>query len=310
MERGYVKLWRKSLNGGILGNQKLWTFWCWCLLKATHKQIKQMVGFQEVLLEPGQFIFGRKKAAKELKISERSIRTIILNLKKHEKLTIKTTNKFSVITIVNWELYQSENTKSTSKSTSNRPASDQQVTTNKNIRTKEHKKKNFLSDSIEVGLAEFFIELLDAREYPWSKKGKPNLQNWAIEFDKLLRIDGRKKEDIKELLAWVQKDDFWQDNILSPRTLRKQWGKLEMKMRKERIKNPPKEFPKTIKCNFCGEKNRAAHHYSSCLKCKEDFYEIRKDGTWRERFPDSDSKELKQLTGKLEEKFSMPQEAK
>ena len=91
MERGYVKLWRKTLDGGMLGNQKLWAFWCWCLLKETHKQVKQIVGFQEIILEPGQLVFGRKKADKELKMSEQSVRTIVLNLKNHEKLTIKTT---------------------------------------------------------------------------------------------------------------------------------------------------------------------------------------------------------------------------
>ena len=128
MKRGYIKLWRKSLDGGLLQNHKLWTFWCWCLLKASHKKHKQLVGFQEIELDAGQFVFGREKASKELKISERCIRTCLDNLKKTKKATIKTTNKFSIITIVNWGTYQDNNTindlQNDRQQTSNRLATD------------------------------------------------------------------------------------------------------------------------------------------------------------------------------------------
>ena len=86
MNRGYVKLWRKSLDGGWLQNPELWTFWTWCLLKASHKVIVVKVGFQEITLQPGQFIFGRKKASKELKMSERKIRTCIDSFEKSREI--------------------------------------------------------------------------------------------------------------------------------------------------------------------------------------------------------------------------------
>lgn len=128
MKRGYIKLWRKSLDGGLLQNPKLWAFWSWCLLKASHKKHTQLVGFREVELEAGQFVFGRKKAAKELKMSERCIRTCLDNLKKTEKAIIKTTNKFSIITVVNWSTYQDKNTindlQTDQQPTNRRPTSD------------------------------------------------------------------------------------------------------------------------------------------------------------------------------------------
>ena len=124
MHRGYVKLWRKSLDSGFIRNPQLVQFWVWCLLKATHKPVKVMVGFQEITLEPGQFIFDRKAAAKELKSTERSIRTCVEYLSKSEKATIKTTNKFSIITVVNWHIYQSGQVE-------NDQQSDQQATNNR-----------------------------------------------------------------------------------------------------------------------------------------------------------------------------------
>jgi hypothetical protein len=106
MNRGYVRLWRKSLDAGWIKNHKLWAFWSYCLMKATHKEYDAIVGLQVVHLIPGQFIFGRRKASEETGLTEREIRTIIAFLINCGNLTIKTTNKYSIITIVNWHIYQ------------------------------------------------------------------------------------------------------------------------------------------------------------------------------------------------------------
>jgi len=141
MDQGYVKLWRKSVDSGLMQNHKLWVFWTWCLMKASHKKRKQMVGMQMVDLNPGDFIFGRKAASKELKLSEQTIRTCVQNLKKLQNLTIKVTNKFSIISVVNWGIYQVDenniNQHINHQVTSNQPTSNQQLTTNKNVSIKE-----------------------------------------------------------------------------------------------------------------------------------------------------------------------------
>jgi hypothetical protein len=63
-------------------------------------------GGREILLEPGQFIFGRRIASEETGLTEREIRTALASLIKLGILTNKSTNKFSIITIVNWSIYQ------------------------------------------------------------------------------------------------------------------------------------------------------------------------------------------------------------
>lgn len=112
---GWVKLWRKSLGNGMLQNHKLWAVWCWCLMQATHKPKCQVVGRQTVDLMPGQFVFGRKKTAESLALSERSIRTCLEQLQAQECMTIRSTNKYSVATIVNWEFYQGQDQPATSR---------------------------------------------------------------------------------------------------------------------------------------------------------------------------------------------------
>ncbi len=152
MDKGYVRLWRKSIDSGIIKNHKVWVFWTWCLMKANHeKDYKQIVGFQEVVLQPGDFIFGRKASSKENGLSEQNIRTCLSFLKKSKNLTIKSTNKFSIISIVNWSTYQfiedETNQQSNQQVTSNQPASNhkQEPLNNKTKELKNRKpaKKKF-----------------------------------------------------------------------------------------------------------------------------------------------------------------------
>ena len=138
MNRGYVKLYRKSNDSGWLRNPSLWTFWCWCLMKASYKECDVHIGYQTEHLMPGDFIFGRKAAAAELGMTERTVRTSLEALSRSQNIAIKTTNKYSVISIVNWNTYQTEeptgDQQNDQQPTNKRPATDQQPTTNKNIK--------------------------------------------------------------------------------------------------------------------------------------------------------------------------------
>ncbi len=147
MRDGWIKLWRQSLDHGWLKNGDLWRFWCWCLLRANHERCTTMVGYQKVELEPGQFVFGRKAASLELGMTQQTVRTCVKNLTLLENLTIKSTNKFSIISITNWSTYQGNdsdhqptNQQTTNQQlTNNQPATNQQLTTEKNVRTQEYK---------------------------------------------------------------------------------------------------------------------------------------------------------------------------
>lgn len=140
MHRGYVKLWRRSLDSELIKNHKLWAFWCWCLMRASHKEKEVVIGLKSVSLVPGQFVFGRKKAAAELGIPESTIYSFIKFLKTHRMLTAKASNKFSIITIIKWATYQSDDCR-VQQQTSNKLATNQQQTsTNKNVKHYKHEK--------------------------------------------------------------------------------------------------------------------------------------------------------------------------
>lgn len=109
---GWIKLYRKLLQSPIFENEKALKVWVWCLCKATHVEREQLVGKQLVHLEKGQFITGREKASKELKMNGRTIYDYFMLLENLSMIHIKSNNKFSIISIVNWEEYQTEEIKS------------------------------------------------------------------------------------------------------------------------------------------------------------------------------------------------------
>ena len=126
----YIKLFRKLLNSPIFENEKALKIWIWCLLKATHKEREQLVGQRIVSLKKGEFVFGRKQASEELKMTESTIYKYIKLLEKLQMISIKSNNKFSIVSIEKWEDYQIEELKNNNKITTK----EQQINTNKNVK--------------------------------------------------------------------------------------------------------------------------------------------------------------------------------
>jgi hypothetical protein len=56
----------------------------------------------------------------------------------------------------------------------------------------------------------------------------PDMTSWSNTVRLMRQIDNRSHQDICALYDWASKHHFWQTNILSPESLRKQWDKLTM----------------------------------------------------------------------------------
>lgn len=66
----------------------------------------------------------------------------------------------------------------------------------------------------------WFIDLLKQTSAPNIRITDAVRANWADCYDKLLRIDGRTKEEVVAVCRWARTDDFWRQNFLSPMKLR------------------------------------------------------------------------------------------
>ncbi|MDD5772369.1 MAG: hypothetical protein PHX78_02770 [bacterium] len=93
--------------------------------------------------------------------------------------------------------------------------------------------KEYLVDSQEIRLSTILIQKIYERD---PKFKNPNIQKWADDINKLIRIDNRAPEEIEKIINWCQIDSFWQNNILSPKSLRKNFTQLILKMNQTKDK--------------------------------------------------------------------------
>lgn len=86
-----------------------------CLLSATHKEKEWMWQGSEYKVEPGQFITSVAILAKESKCTPKAVRCCLRKFEKNGFLVTQKGNRFrhdgTLITIINWHTYQSEEEK-------------------------------------------------------------------------------------------------------------------------------------------------------------------------------------------------------
>ena len=162
----------------MLRNHSLFTLWVYCLLKANHKPNTFIWNGEQVTIQRGQFISGRKEIAKELNMNESCT---YRNLKKLEKLgnvNIKSNNKFSLITICKYNTYQTPQVQSEQhfeqQVNNKRTTNEQQVNTNNNDNNDNNEKNELGSEqknNIVLPNYQFSLnECISAAEYEGYKK--------------------------------------------------------------------------------------------------------------------------------------------
>lgn len=187
MQQGWIKIHRKILDSTVFDNPKMLKTWIWCLCKASHTEHDVTVGKQMVHLNPGQFIFGRLKAADVLQMNDRTVYDYIKLLEKLNMISINSNNKFSVITIENWALYQGDecvNQHQTTNKTTNQSTIKNH--TYKKGNNGENEKKIFIPPSVEEvraycfergnGIdAESFVSFYESKGW---MVGKNKMKDW------------------------------------------------------------------------------------------------------------------------------------
>lgn len=139
---GYVKLYRSLLDWEWHDDPATLSVWIHLLLKANFVETE----WRGIRLLPGQVVTGRAALASETGLSERQIRTALTRLKSTGCVTIETTNKYSIISLLNWEKFQrvdysgdqQDDQQNDRRATSRRPAIDHTV---KNIKIQEGKEE-------------------------------------------------------------------------------------------------------------------------------------------------------------------------
>lgn len=137
---GWVKIHRKFIEWQWFGNSECVHLFIYVLLKANHAD-KMWQGHE---VKRGQLITSIANLSANTGISQRSIRTLLKKFQNTGEIEVKTTNKFTLITLCKYECYQvveEENDKQNgTQPTNKRQTTDKQLTTNKNYKNDKNEK--------------------------------------------------------------------------------------------------------------------------------------------------------------------------
>lgn len=221
--QGYIRIYRKIRENPIFNDMELFRLWMICLTEATHKERDQIIGRQTVHLMPGEFVTGRfdlqemynHGLKRDQQKSPKTVSRWLDTLKTGEFLTIKTTNKFSVVSILNWEKYQFNDHENDQQVTNKRPTSDQQVTTNNNV----FNSSNDLND-IKKDIYDFWnsLEIIQHREFTQKMKSHINARLQKYSQDELTQAISNYNEIIKSPDYWYT-HKFTLEKFMDPKNL-------------------------------------------------------------------------------------------
>lgn len=175
MNQGWIKLHRALMDWEWYDDIITRGIFIHCLLRANHTD----TNWRGIELKRGQFVTSLKHLAEENGISVQTLRTHLKRLKSTRELTIKSTNKNSIITVCKYESYQSEkseantqtNTQTNKQVTSNQQATNIQLTTDKNDKNNKNVNNEKNHHQAEKNDDDDLISLIDIEKLKKEYKG-------------------------------------------------------------------------------------------------------------------------------------------
>ena len=155
---GWIKLHRKMINWEWYQDKNVKELFIHLLLTVNHKDKK----WQGIEVKRGQRITSLEHLSNEINLSIMQIRTALNKLKLTNEITVKTTNKYTVITIVKYSNYQCQdvidnkqnNIQDNNQITNEQQTNNKQITTNKNDKNikneKNEKEKKNINKKTEI----------------------------------------------------------------------------------------------------------------------------------------------------------------
>jgi predicted ArsR family transcriptional regulator len=203
--QGYIKLYRSVIHWEWFTDQNTFRLFMYCLLRANYSD----TNWRGIEVKRGSFVTSLNTLATDVGISKQSVRTSLGKLQTTGEVTHKSHNKYSVVTINNYEQYQDSNTQTNTLPTRKQHNSNTVATTdnkNKKITTKESKK--IYGENVRLTLDEYNTLI--------SRLGEAIAKNYIERLDEYLGIkDKRYKSHYKVILSWYRKDNENKPNWLA-----------------------------------------------------------------------------------------------
>ena len=179
---GWIKLHRCLLNNPVvMRDSDYMSVWVWLLLRASRQDYPKLFGNKKIILKPGQLVTGRIEISETLHINQSKVYRILKWFESEHQLEMEVNNKGSLITIVNWELYQGGDDDSEQQMNNKRTSNEQQMNTIQEY--KNNKNNNNANSGVRVQLEESFEDLYQRyRSLTNSSNGKGDAKKIYIDY--------------------------------------------------------------------------------------------------------------------------------
>lgn len=192
MDIGYIKLFRELQSWKYYHKADYLKVWIHLLLRANFKD-----SYNEYaqLIKRGQVDTGRKQLSSELKMNESKVERILKCLENEHQIEQQKTNRNRIITIKEYDLYQSGEQQNEQQVNNKRTTSEQQVNTLKEDKERKEDKEN--NNVVELKLNQSVNTIFNF--YKWVLD-RPKYQ---LTETKRKKIKDRLKEKPIQLIPWA-----------------------------------------------------------------------------------------------------------
>jgi len=153
--------------------------WVHLLLTANWSDREEILGGKPIICKAGQFTTGRKQLSKETGINESKIERMLTYFEKIEQqIEQRKTNTNRLISILNWDKYQSSEQQVEQRVNNHRTTSEQRVNTSKESKEIQEVKE----DNRDAAKAATLKRISDFKEslYPYTKSKGGSFENKTV----------------------------------------------------------------------------------------------------------------------------------
>lgn len=240
-DKGWVAIHRSIRDHWLYQEKRVFSkyeAWLDLVMDANHKQNKFVFDGKLVEVERGQKITSIRQLSERWRWSRTKVTDFLTLLEKDGMLVRKSDSKKTVITIVNYDIYQNQDNKKSHSSDTEKP----QKSTNNNDKTMNNndnnnnsprntrKKRVYEDDDPNKILAKTLFKLIKKNQ----DIKEPNLDDWANTIRLTIESDKRSGKEVQEMIVWASQHEFWSTVVLSPSSLRKHFDKMNAQKDKPR----------------------------------------------------------------------------
>lgn len=216
---GYLKLYRKMMDNPIVTKDaEHLAIWIFLLTEARYMPEDSLFGGKKITLQPGQLTTGRKQIADKIRVTESKVQRVLKLFESEQLIEQQTSSRNRLISIVNWNVYQSDEQPNKQQVNNNRTTSEQQVNTPKEVKNKRIKEKEIYKEKEKVDLSEFSIPIQTVIQEWLTYKEERNeaykptgLRSWIGQVRNTLKVyeDKHVVDVIQKTMASQYKGVVW-----------------------------------------------------------------------------------------------------